>query len=243
MCALGHYLELAGIATTGISLVRENAQALQPPRSLWVPFPLGRPMGSPHNKRFQHKVLSAALDLLKRDRGPVLEDFSEDAPEGVSRSVAAICPVSFSPKVGDNWHGRLTHEISTLAPWYAIGLERRAHRTLFGLSETSVEDIAARLGDYLDRDQLPTDSLKWFKRAIDDLKAFYLEALTAQPGHHDPLKVNRTIWHETAFGQALRVFYDGLEKQPELKNFARIVLPREAVHGQADRQQPIETDP
>ena len=85
MCALGHYLEQAGIATTGISLVRENAEALRPPRSLWVPFPLGRPMGSPHNEGFQHKVMSAALDLLNHEHGPILEDFGEDAPDGTGQ--------------------------------------------------------------------------------------------------------------------------------------------------------------
>ena len=33
--------------TTGISLVRENTASMQPPRALWVPFPLGRPLGVP----------------------------------------------------------------------------------------------------------------------------------------------------------------------------------------------------
>ena len=56
--------------TTGISLVRENAQSLQPPRSLWVPFPLGRPLGKPGDPEFQLDVIEAALALLARESGP-----------------------------------------------------------------------------------------------------------------------------------------------------------------------------
>ncbi|MGA1108472.1 MAG: selenoprotein B, partial [Pseudomonadales bacterium] len=63
MSALGYYLERAGIATTGISLVREHTAQLQPPRSLWVSFPLGRPLGIPNDAEFQHAVIKAALEL------------------------------------------------------------------------------------------------------------------------------------------------------------------------------------
>ncbi|MGB1538895.1 MAG: selenoprotein B, partial [Pseudomonadales bacterium] len=59
--------------TTGISLIRENTASMQPPRALWVSFPLGRPLGKPGDPAFQHRVISAALDLLNRNDGPVLE--------------------------------------------------------------------------------------------------------------------------------------------------------------------------
>ena len=36
---------------------------MRPPRTLWVPFPLGRPFGVPDNPAFQRKVLVAALAL------------------------------------------------------------------------------------------------------------------------------------------------------------------------------------
>jgi D-proline reductase (dithiol) PrdB len=44
--ALAHFIEDEGIATTGISLVREHTAGYRPPRFLWVPFPLGRPFGA-----------------------------------------------------------------------------------------------------------------------------------------------------------------------------------------------------
>ena len=67
--------------TTGISLVRENAAAMRPPRMLWVPFPLGRPLGRAGDAEFQHRVIAHGLDLLHRPSGPVLEDYPEDMAE------------------------------------------------------------------------------------------------------------------------------------------------------------------
>ncbi|SVE14489.1 uncharacterized protein METZ01_LOCUS467343, partial [marine metagenome] len=78
---LAHYLEEEGLATTQISLIRPQTENTKPPRALWVPFELGRPMGAPNDPEFQKKVLRAALELLDRDDGPVLiEDFSGEAP-------------------------------------------------------------------------------------------------------------------------------------------------------------------
>ena len=73
MSALSHFLESEGLSTTGISLVREHTEAMAPPRSLWVPFPLGRPLGAAGDAAFQHRVIAAALVLLDRPEGPVLE--------------------------------------------------------------------------------------------------------------------------------------------------------------------------
>ena len=80
MSALSDYLEREAIMTTGISLVRENTESMQPPRSLWVTFPLGRPLGKPGDPAFQHRVIAAALELLNCESGPVLADYPEDAP-------------------------------------------------------------------------------------------------------------------------------------------------------------------
>jgi hypothetical protein len=75
VCAISYYLERDNIMTTGISLVRENAASMAPPRSLWVPFPLGRPLGVANDPDFQHRVIAAALELFNSTHGPVLEDF------------------------------------------------------------------------------------------------------------------------------------------------------------------------
>jgi hypothetical protein len=48
----------------------------------FVPFPYGYALGKPNDPDFQHKVLSAALELFKAATGPVLAEFTEkgDAP-------------------------------------------------------------------------------------------------------------------------------------------------------------------
>ena len=93
MSALSYFLEREGLLTTGISLVRENTASMQPPRALWVPFPLGRPLGKPGDAAFQHAVIRSALGLLEHRSGPVLEDYPVDAPAEVA---AMACPVSGS---------------------------------------------------------------------------------------------------------------------------------------------------
>jgi hypothetical protein len=125
--ALAHFIEDEGIATTGISLVREHTAGYRPPRFLWVPFPLGRPFGAPHAPRFQRRVLLAALALLERAHGPViLEDFPDDAPAPQAAAPAdaadLVCPVSFpaAPTHADDPGAALAAEVASLAPWYAF---------------------------------------------------------------------------------------------------------------------------
>jgi hypothetical protein len=79
--ALGHYLEEEGIATVAIALIRPQAENTKPPRALWVPFELGRPLGPPSYAAFQRRVLLAALGMLVEDGGPVrIIDFPDDDP-------------------------------------------------------------------------------------------------------------------------------------------------------------------
>ena len=217
--------------TTGISLVRENAESMRPPRSLWVSFSLGRPLGVPNDAQFQHRVIAAALNLLERDRGPILEDYPVNAPE-VSRETIPACPVSF-PKADNssNWQSRLAGELSSLKPWYELGRRRRGGRTLACVSDLSIEENLHKLGEYLDLNRLPIDELHWFKQAIEDAKVFYLEAMTAQPGNHDQMQVDQTLWRETQLGAGLFLFYKGFRAHPTLHPFARLILPRSAERG------------
>ena len=81
MGGLAHYIEEEGIPTTQISLIREHSEAIKPPRALWVPFELGRPLGVPNDADFQKRVLMSSLKLLEAEQGPVLEDFGDEAPD------------------------------------------------------------------------------------------------------------------------------------------------------------------
>lgn len=218
--------------TTGISLVRENAESMQPPRSLWVPFPLGRPLGKPNDKAFQHRVIAAALALLERTAGPVLEDYPEDAPT-VSIEESAACPVSFGNTQAEatNWAARLVSELTQMQPWYDLGKRRRNGRSLVGVAGEPMQTILKKLGELLDSDTLPTAELKWFKLAIEDAKVFYIEALTAQPGEYSAQAIEQILWHETHLGAGLRVFYERFTATPKLAIMARMVASREAIGG------------
>lgn len=73
---VGAELERQGIATVAIQLLREIAEKVHPPRSLWVPFPHGYPLDRPHDPARQHRVIEAALRLLEAPATPpVLMDY------------------------------------------------------------------------------------------------------------------------------------------------------------------------
>lgn len=81
VCLVQAAIEREGIATVSISLLREVAVQLKPPRALFVPFPMGFPLGEPNNAKLQHQVIDAALQLLERNDVPVLESFATTSNE------------------------------------------------------------------------------------------------------------------------------------------------------------------
>ena len=234
MCAIGHYLELEGIMTTSISLVRENAEALRPPRSLWVSFPLGRPLGKPNDADFQHQVIRHALDLLQEKEGPVLQDFPFGAPAIDIEHIPA-CPVNFAraDERGNSWVTKLANELTQLRPWYDLS-RRRRNRTTVGVCDSSIDEILTQLGIWLDSPERPIDDFRWFKSAIEDAKAFYSEALTAQPGEYPLERIRQQLWDTTALGAALKLYYQRFSQHPKLSLFAGIVAPRTVMGAARD---------
>ena len=235
---MAYYLEASGIATTGISLVRENTAALRPPRFLWVSFPLGRPLGIPGDPSFQRRVILAALALLDAPAGPVLEDFPEDVPSPPADAVVA-CPVSFPARLAGNgtWTAALRGEIALLRPWHVRSVERRG-RTTVGIADAPVEDLAIRLGSMLDAppgsaEALPRTlpALRELKRALSDLRAFHEEAVTAQPGDMPWQEVRRVLWQESVLGDAILTLRDRFRASgdPRLLAFTRVLVPRGAL--------------
>lgn len=68
--------ERRGISTVCISLLREIAEHVRPPRALWVPFPHGYPLGAPNDRSLQMRVIEQALALLESPGPPpVLANF------------------------------------------------------------------------------------------------------------------------------------------------------------------------
>jgi hypothetical protein len=192
--ALGHFLERMGIPTVGISLVREHTEIVRPPRALWVTFELGRPFGVPDDPPFQRRVLEAALDLLARTDGPVLADYPEHVPE-VTDFSGWSCPINLAPAAVDS----LAAEIDRLATWYDQA--RAAHdRTTVGISGLDMPAAGALVSGAL-TGELPEAQV--LKEAIDDLRAYYLEAASAFPDPGSPATRKKWFWEETKLAEAL----------------------------------------
>jgi hypothetical protein len=215
--ALAHYLENNGIPTTQISLIAKHTEIIKPPRALWVPFELGRPLGTPNQPQFQTKVALAALKLLEAEQGPVLEYFAEEAPESdqgeSDESVVWACPVNFSPDPGDKnaqeeLADALHRELDELRPWYDLGLERHGRTALAAFTP---EAAASLIADYLVNGS-PSAPPKEFtpgvalRLAAQDLRAFYFEAASSRPGAGVPNSqaFNSWFWNETAAGKTLQ---------------------------------------
>ncbi len=238
MGAAGHYIEREGIATVGLSLVRENTLGMRPPRALWVPFDLGRPLGAPHEIGLQTRVLRAALALLQRTDGPViLDDFPEDAPAvPLADMDGMVCPVPLpraAPAGAMGPAALIAAEMSALAPWYALAVERMGRSTV-GVSGWGAEAAAAHLLALFERAKpAPAPGLsaaQSLRFATEDVRNWYLEAASARPGlPASPAALADWFWGETAAGALVLALRPILAASPDaaLSSLAeRALIPR-----------------
>lgn len=201
MGALGHFLERQGIPTAGISLVREHTETVRPPRALWVTFELGRPLGIPDDPEFQRRVLHATAELLERSDGPLIADYPEEVT-GEADFTGWACPIDLAPTSVDT----LAAEIDRLATWHDRAVAATG-RTTTGVSGLDMPTAARLLAQALEGELPPAQALK---EAVDDLRAYYLEAASAFPDAGTPAMRKAWLWDETLFGKAL------LAVQPKL---------------------------
>lgn len=213
MGGLAHYIEDEGIATTQISLIREHTEIIRPPRALWVSFDLGRPMGVPNDPAFQRSVLEHAISLFKAESGPVLEDFPLDAPDTPQEPVQLACPVSFQPASGDISAARrladdFLAEIDQMRSWYDIACKSK-NRTTAGVCGLTPDETAQLIIGFLEdasRSGLMEDPVlpDRLRMACEDIKAYYLEAVSAQPGQPtDSRSLANWFWGETTAAQVI----------------------------------------
>ena len=214
MGGLSHYIEDEGVPTTQISLIREHTVVMRPPRALWVPFILGRPLGQPNDPEFQKRVIRSALSLLDEPDGPVLVDHLEEA-DGEIEVEGLTCPISYpAPASDDSLTSRLTSEIGSLQTWYDLALES-AGRTAFGVAGLDIGQVAAILCAIAEGDTVafevakgPHADLGTLARfAAEDLKAFVTEAMAAQPGASSAFALKAWFWEETVAGETLLAAY------------------------------------
>ena len=63
-------IERVGIATIGISIVREFTEKVKPPRTVFLRWPFGHPVGEPGNIPQQQAVVFEALRALYQIEQP-----------------------------------------------------------------------------------------------------------------------------------------------------------------------------
>jgi hypothetical protein len=208
--ALGHHLEEEGIATVAISLIRPQTENTKPPRALWVPFELGRPLGPPSDPAFQKCVILAALRLLERERGPVIiEDFPDDDPR--QRPDPSWRAPFAKPHSGDGsttaLAAELDSEIAKLESAYQRAVAERG-RTIVGLSGLSIGKAGRYIADWL-RGQTPASPSAemsaplTLRFAVDDLKACYIESAAAGIAKPSSRQLGDWFWKETAAGATI----------------------------------------
>ena len=63
-------IEKIGISTIGISIVREYSEKVKPPRTLFLRWPFGHPLGEPGHRLQQRTIVREALEALYRIKEP-----------------------------------------------------------------------------------------------------------------------------------------------------------------------------
>ena len=206
MSALAHWLEEEGIATTLIALFRPHAENVRPPRALWVPFELGRPLGPPNDAAFQRRVLTAALRLLDSEGPPgSIIDFDEDDADAAG-DPNWICPVAGGA-------ADIAGEVAAVRPHYDRAVARFG-RTTVGLADVSIESAAAFLAAYAldesaERPRTGMAPASLMRFCADDVKAYYLEAAGSGEGSPSSRQIMDWFWNQTIAAQTIRAIMDG----------------------------------
>jgi hypothetical protein len=202
--ALAHVFEQAGLATVGISSVRGQAERSRPPRMLHCNFPLGRPLGKPHDADYQHGVIAAAFELLQRTDVPVLVDFPDTITD--EADVPLSCPLP--PRVDLTLPPALDEFLGLRSAWNRR-LAANGGRTgvvRFGGPDELPSAILSlvRVADGEPWDQCGL-TVGDFGRAAADIRAYYEEVALELAGHTPAARQSESwLYRSTEMGLLLR---------------------------------------
>jgi hypothetical protein len=201
----------------------------------------------PNDDAFQKRVLLATLKLLEASSGPVLQDFPEDAPTSGEASTSWACPVNLSTETvrlsdSEQLREALKREMAQLRSWYDLAVKKRG-RTTVGVSGLALDAMGDFISAFLkgSSPENPRGGLPlWLvlKLAVDDLKAYYFEAVTAQPGQGSPGSdaLANWFWEETVAAKVLLAVKESCMKSDDnmLKAAgARLIVPMAQAHRKA----------
>ncbi len=187
-------------------------------------------------------MLIAALALLEEEKGPVLEDFPEDALGPRAGAEAWVCRVPMSRPAEaasdpTGYLGGVLSEMNNLGVWYDLGKEKRG-RTTVGVSGIEVEAAARFIVSFLGDAPVenPRPDLSVFdalKLALEDLRAYYFESAVSQPGNASAGQVAEWFWDETSAGKlfmALEPVLAGSDDKKLRFLAERMLIPRRQFH-------------
>jgi hypothetical protein len=171
-------------------------------------------VGPPNNAAFQKRVLLALLELLEAPAGPLIVDFPDDEPESSGEPTVLACPVIYTQAADetretDRLEAAFRREMTTMRPWYDMSLAKRK-RTTVGISGIGLEELggfiyAVARGREPENPRKDLTMAYTIKFAAEDLKAYYIEAITSQPGQEEASSqtLQDWFWDETKAGEVL----------------------------------------
>lgn len=106
-------LEVSGIPTVALSMIPDLTRAVGVPRLAGISYPMGRPLGRPHDSDGQRAVLRAMLEVLAAAHGPdTYVELPFVWPESVAQARNASRDLPPAPIV----------ELVTRKPWLLANL-------------------------------------------------------------------------------------------------------------------------
>ena len=216
MSTLAHVFEAEGIATVALGSIKNQIESTAPPRGLWCDFPLGRPLGVPLDPEFQHRVLSAAFDLLSSSE-PVFAEYDVSIVDDGSEVMACPLPARHDP----NAHPAID-EANGLRPAYdraiaKYGKRVGAGRTVEAEGITSAIDAFIKIAGGVPWKEANVPGIP--ARVSQDIRGYYETAALAL-SDHAPAAWAGTRWFldHTEAGKVLmnarQAMADAGEKEP-----------------------------
>ena len=216
MSTLAHVFEAEGIATVALGSIKNQIESTAPPRGLWCDFPLGRPLGVPLDPEFQHRVLSAAFDLLSSSE-PVFAEYDVSIVDDGSEVMACPLPARHDP----NAHPAID-EANGLRPAYDRAIAKYgnrvgAGRTVEAEGITSAIDAFIKIAGGVPWKEANVPGIP--ARVSQDIRGYYETAALAL-SDHAPAAWAGTRWFldHTEAGKVLmsarQAMADAGEKEP-----------------------------
>jgi hypothetical protein len=204
-------------------LIREHTAKVNPPRAVYVPFPLGLPLGHPGNSAEQQAVLDLAFSTLDAPSGPVLLEYHDEAAANEDGSPIQASEVDLDEQARS---ADLANEATLMRRYWEARLAATG-RTGVGLSkippqrfrgvvrflEAYVADPSADMGGRPPDMTVPL----FIRNCVEDLRVMYAEArLQTHPGESSRDR-QRWLLGSTALGVMIRKVRDVMDASDDPK--------------------------